>query len=73
MISVFLATLLLEADGVAVMPLVIVAVVVAYVVTASLAPTSVSAPNTAAGTANTASYNGRPATTPPARTQETDP
>jgi hypothetical protein len=36
--SVLLATLLLSADGLAVMPLVIVAVVVAYVVTARLAP-----------------------------------
>jgi H+/Cl- antiporter ClcA len=36
--SVLLATLLLNADGLAVMPLVIVAVVVAHVVTARLAP-----------------------------------
>jgi H+/Cl- antiporter ClcA len=36
--SVLLATLLLGSDGVAVMPLVIVAVVVAYVVSAQLAP-----------------------------------
>jgi hypothetical protein len=71
--SVLLATLLLGADGVAVMPLVIVAVVVAYVASARLAPTSAPAGNTAAPTANTASHNERPATTPPARTQETDP
>jgi hypothetical protein len=37
--SVLLATLLLEADGLAVMPVVIVAVVVAHVVTAHLTPT----------------------------------
>ena len=36
--SVLLATILLEADGTGVMPLVIVAVVVAYVVTARLTP-----------------------------------
>jgi hypothetical protein len=36
--SVMLATLLLLADGLAVMPLVIVAVVVAHVVTARLTP-----------------------------------
>ena len=71
--SVSLATLLLGADGVAVMPLVIVAVVVAYVASARLAPTFAPTGNTAAPTANTASHNERPATTPPARTQETDP
>jgi hypothetical protein len=36
--SVLLATLLLGSDGVAVMPLVIVAVVVAYVISARLTP-----------------------------------
>jgi hypothetical protein len=38
MTSVLLATLLLSADGLAVMPLVIVAVVVAYLVSARLLP-----------------------------------
>jgi hypothetical protein len=36
--SVLLATLLLYSDGVAVMPLVIVAVIVAYVISARLVP-----------------------------------
>jgi H+/Cl- antiporter ClcA len=39
--SVLLATLLLGSDGLAVMPLAIVAVVVAYVASARLAPTPV--------------------------------
>jgi H+/Cl- antiporter ClcA len=39
--SVLLATLLLASDGLAVMPLVIVAVVVAYMVSARLAPSPV--------------------------------
>jgi H+/Cl- antiporter ClcA len=38
LVSVLLATLLLEADGIALMPLVIVAVVVSYVAAARLAP-----------------------------------
>jgi chloride channel protein, CIC family len=42
--SVLLATLLISADGLAVMPLVIVAVVVAYVVTARIAPVPPAAP-----------------------------
>jgi hypothetical protein len=42
--SVLLATLLLEADGAQVMPLVIVAVVVAYVVTAHLTPVAPAEP-----------------------------
>jgi hypothetical protein len=67
--SVLLATLLLGSDGVAVMPLVIVAVVLAYVASARLTP----APAPAAPTAGTASHDGRPATSPPARTQETAP
>jgi hypothetical protein len=62
--SVLLATLLLGADGLAVMPLVIVAVVVAYVASARLAPT----PAPAAG--NTASPGGSPATAQPVRAQE---
>ena len=72
--SVLLATLLLGADGVAVMPLVIVAVVVAYVASARLTPTPAAAPagNTAAPTPNTASHDERPATAPPARARETD-
>jgi H+/Cl- antiporter ClcA len=62
--SVLLATLLLGSDGVAVMPLVIVAVVVAYVAAARLTPTPA---------ANTAARDGSPATTPPLRTPETEP
>jgi hypothetical protein len=49
MSSVLLATLLLAADGLAVTPLVIVAVVVAYVVSVRLAPTSAPAPQAAPG------------------------
>jgi H+/Cl- antiporter ClcA len=49
MSSVLLATLLLRADGLAVTPLVIVAVVVAYVVSARLAPASAPAPQAAPG------------------------
>jgi H+/Cl- antiporter ClcA len=64
--SVLLATLLLGSDGVAVMPLVIVAVVVAYVAAARLTPTPAPA-------ANTAARDGSPATTPPLRTPETEP
>jgi hypothetical protein len=44
--SVLLATLLLASDGLAVMPLVIVAVVVAYVLSARLAPTPASTQGT---------------------------
>lgn len=71
--SVLLATLLLGADGLTVMPLVIVAVVVAYVASARLAPTPAPAAtsgNTAAPTANTASHDGSPATGEPLRGQE---
>ena len=53
--SVLLATLLLGSDGLAVMPLVIVAVVVAYVVSARLTPAPAPAPGSAtAATAATA-------------------
>ncbi|HEY6425082.1 MAG TPA: chloride channel protein [Pseudonocardiaceae bacterium] len=52
--SVLLATLLLQADGLAVTPLVIVAVVVAHVTTARLTPVP-----------STASSAGRPSTGPP--------
>jgi H+/Cl- antiporter ClcA len=45
--SVLLATLLLAADGLTVMPLAIVAVVVAYVVSARLTPTPAPAPGPA--------------------------
>jgi H+/Cl- antiporter ClcA len=58
--SVLLATLLLFSDGVAVMPLVIVAVVVAYVVSARLIPAPDPARASAPGTAAAA-----PATVPP--------
>jgi hypothetical protein len=64
--SVLLATLLLGADGVSVMPLVIVAVVVAYVASARLTPTPAPA-------ASTAPHDGSPATSPPARAPETEP
>jgi H+/Cl- antiporter ClcA len=47
--SVLLATLLLAADGLAVMPLVIVAVVVAYVISARFTPRTAAAPATATG------------------------
>ncbi len=51
LVSVLLASLLLEADGIALMPLIIVAVVVSYVVSAHLvAPsTETTAPASAAG------------------------
>ena len=49
--SVLLATLLLFSDGLAVMPLVIVAVVVAYVISARLAPAPAAAPTTGTGAA----------------------
>jgi hypothetical protein len=45
--SVLLATLLLLSDGLAVMPLVIVAVAVAYVAAARLTPAAAEAPATA--------------------------
>jgi H+/Cl- antiporter ClcA len=47
--AVLLATLLLSSDGLAVMPLVIVAVVVAYVLSANLTPSPPSAPRPAGG------------------------
>jgi H+/Cl- antiporter ClcA len=52
--SVLLATLLLYSDGLAVMPLVIVAVVVAYVVSARLAPAPAPAPAPSPGPASAA-------------------
>jgi H+/Cl- antiporter ClcA len=64
--SVLLATLLLASDGLAVMPLVIVAVVVAYVASARFAPAP--APGPASG--NTTSPGGGPGTAPPGRAQE---
>jgi H+/Cl- antiporter ClcA len=67
--SVLLATLLLGSDGLAVMPLVIVAVVVAYVASARLAPT----PAPADPTGDTAAHDGRPAIAEPVRVQETEP
>jgi H+/Cl- antiporter ClcA len=60
--SVLLATLLLGADGLAVMPLVIVAVVVAYVASARLTP--------APAAVNTPSPGGSPGTAQPVRAQE---
>jgi H+/Cl- antiporter ClcA len=56
--SVLLATLLLFSDGIAVMPLVIVAVVVAYVVSARLIPATTA---TTATTATSAPASGVPA------------
>ncbi len=67
--SVLLATLLLGSDGVAVMPLVIVAVAVAYVGSARLTPT----PAPAAPAGNTASHDGSPAAAQPVRARETEP
>jgi H+/Cl- antiporter ClcA len=64
--SVLLATLLLGPDGLAVMPLVIVAMVVAYVASARFAP----APAPAAPAGGTAAHNGSRATTEPGRAQE---
>jgi H+/Cl- antiporter ClcA len=64
--SVLLATLLLASDGLAVMPLVIVAVVVAYVASARLAPTPAPAP----ASGNTSSPGGSPAPAQPVPAQE---
>jgi H+/Cl- antiporter ClcA len=58
--SVLLTSLFLEADGLALMPLVIVAVVVSYVVSARLAPVQAPEPNA------TAEAAGAPAAPPPA-------
>ena len=60
--SVLLATLLLGSDGLAVMPLVIVAVAVAYVASARLTPAP--APDTAPATAGPAEAPARPSRTP---------
>jgi H+/Cl- antiporter ClcA len=64
--SVLLATLLLLSDGIAVMPLVIVAVVVAYVIAARLAPKpaadATAGPAAAAVPAQAASAQAAPAT-----------
>ncbi len=62
--SVLLATLLLASDGLAVMPLVIVAVVVAYVASARFTP----APAPDSG--NTAPHDAGPATAQPAPAKE---
>jgi H+/Cl- antiporter ClcA len=71
--SVLLATLLLASDSLQVIPLAIVAVVVAYVASARLTPSpALAAPsgNTAAPSENTASRDGSPATAQPVRAQE---
>src|SRR5271170_3161960 len=71
--SVLLATLLLASDGVAVMPLVIVAVVVAYVASARLTPTPAAAApaaKTSTPTADPPAHDGSTATAQPARDQE---
>jgi hypothetical protein len=60
--SVLLATLLLSSDGLQVMPLAIVAVVVAYVASARLAPPPATSPVKPAAT--------EPAPAPPARLQD---
>jgi H+/Cl- antiporter ClcA len=65
--SVLLASLLLYSDGIAVMPLTIVAVVVAYVVSARLMPAPAPAPSPAP-----ASGPASPATVPP-QVQPADP
>ncbi|GEL19792.1 chloride channel protein [Pseudonocardia asaccharolytica] len=69
MTSVLLATLLLFSDGLAVMPLVIVAVVVAHVVTARLAPGPTTQP-TSAGPAAVAAPADRSAPRPAAPAEE---
>jgi hypothetical protein len=61
--SVLLATLLLASDGLAVMPLVIVAVVVAYVASARLTP--IPAPGS-----GVSAPGGDPGTAQPVRAQE---
>jgi hypothetical protein len=72
--SVLLATLLLASDGVAVMPLVIVAVVVAYVAAARLAPAApAEAPNpptAAQAAASPATTAGPTATAGPSATPQ---
>ncbi len=71
--SVLLASLLLSSDGVAVMPLVIVAVVVAYVASARFTPTPATAApagKTSAPTGDLASHDPSTATAQPARAQE---
>ncbi len=64
MTSVLLATLLLSSDGLEVMPLAIVAVVVAYVASARLAP----APAPATGAPRSAAATPTP--TPPVRSPD---
>ena len=58
--SVLLATLLLSSDGLAVMPLAIVAVVVAYVVSARLAPSPAPAQGTPPAQETPPGGEGRP-------------
>ena len=60
--SVLLATLLLASDGLALMPLVIVAVVVAYVAAARLTPRPAAQPN-GNGPAGTGTHAGTAAQT----------
>ena len=66
MTSVLLATLLLSSDGLEVMPLAIVAVVVAYVASARLAPVPAPAPATGAPRSAAAT----PTPTPPVRSPD---
>jgi H+/Cl- antiporter ClcA len=72
--SVLLASLLLYSDGIAVMPLVIVAVVVAYVASARLIPAAPAAPATPASSAASASAPGAaPAATVPPQAPAAEP
>jgi H+/Cl- antiporter ClcA len=63
--SVLLATLLLAQDGLAVMPVVIVAVVVAYMTSIWIAPTPAQAPAPEPATPGTTAAGATPATPPP--------
>jgi H+/Cl- antiporter ClcA len=70
--SVLLATLILGADGLTVMPLVIVAVTVAYVASARMAPRP-AAPQAAAGASPPAPGTTAPVPLPRQRSAERDP
>jgi H+/Cl- antiporter ClcA len=71
--SVLLATLLVFSDGLAVMPLVIVAVVVAYVISARLAPRETPATAAPAASAPPASASDAPGVPAPAPAADMDP
>ena len=73
MTSVLLATLLLSSDGLAVMPEVIVAVAVAYVASAWLAPPPAASPEAPPAAARTAPVPGRPLAGPDGLTRSWPP